>query len=65
MSNNGPTFTKATYDSKRPKYDPPAPGRVEAARELQKLEAAKSRTTHREINRVGLTRWVLDRLGKK
>ncbi len=65
MSNNGPTFTKATYDAKQLKYDPPSPGRLKAARTLQELDAATSRAAHKEINRMGFTRWVLDRLKER
>jgi hypothetical protein len=64
MANEGPSLTKATYDKKRPRSPPPSPARVEAENELAKREAAKSRSVHKEINRVGLAQWFLDRIRK-
>jgi hypothetical protein len=49
MSNNGPTLTKATYDHKRPKYDPPSPDRRMAAREQSARDADKSRNFRRRM----------------
>jgi len=43
MANEGPSLTKATYDKKRPRRDPPSPARVEAARGEKKRDAAEAR----------------------
>ena len=40
---DGPCRTKATYDHKRPAYDPPSPDRVAAAQSLKAIECAKDR----------------------
>jgi hypothetical protein len=65
MSNNGPSFTKATYDGKRPRPEAPNPDRQAAAQEIANLEAAKSRSAHQEITRAGgLARWILGRYRK-
>jgi hypothetical protein len=65
MSNNGPTFTKATYDSKRPRPTVPDPDRVKATIEVAALDAAKSRSAHQDVNRAGgLGPWALEQLRK-
>ena len=38
MSQNGPSFTKATYDKKRQRKQPPSPARVE----VEEKEIARS-----------------------
>jgi hypothetical protein len=43
MSENGPTFTKATYDHKRSRHDPPSPERREVAIKQAATDAAKKR----------------------
>jgi hypothetical protein len=54
MSNNGPTFTKATYDAKRPKFDPPSPDRIAASESLFGIECARDRAFDKRIKTVGL-----------
>jgi hypothetical protein len=49
MSNNGPTFTKATYDSKRHSRDPTSPERRMAAIEQAGRDADKSRNFRRRM----------------
>jgi hypothetical protein len=54
MSNNGPTFTKATYDKRRTPPRAPNPGRAEAKFVVDALDSAKSRAIHQKANKVGL-----------
>ena len=62
---DGPCRTKATYDDKRPRPMVPSPTRLEAAREVAALDAAKSRSAHQDVNRAGgLGPWVLEQLRK-
>jgi hypothetical protein len=61
---DGPCRTKATYDDKRPRFDPPCPGKIAAADALLKAECAESRKASQEVTRAGgLTRWVLIQQG--
>lgn len=55
---NDNIFSKATYDDKRPRFDPPSSARIEAARWL------KDRAIAEQVTAVGgLTSWVLARFG--
>ena len=56
MSNNGPTFTKATYDNRPPRYDPPSTARVRVAEEQLSQECAERRTFAKlpSTERVGI-----------
>ena len=56
-------FTKATYDHKRPRYDPPSPARLERELEDSKREGAKSRALDQQVNRIGLGATVRQHLG--
>jgi hypothetical protein len=40
---DGPCRTKATYDDKRPRYNPPSPDRITAAENLKAIECARDR----------------------
>lgn len=40
MANNGPTFTKATYDDERSNYQVPSPARAQAQLEQEMRDAA-------------------------
>jgi hypothetical protein len=60
---NGPTFTKGKPIRRAPPA--PNPGRNAAQQVVNELDAAKSRIAHKEINRVGLAQWVLDRLKRQ
>jgi hypothetical protein len=51
---DGPCRTKATYDHKRPRYDPPSPDRIAAAEALLGIEWARDRAIDRQIKKVGL-----------
>jgi hypothetical protein len=53
-SQGEPQFTKATYDHKRPRYDPPCPARRQAALEEAMRETAKQRAFAKTINESGL-----------
>lgn len=53
MSNNGPTFTKATYDHKGSKYDHPSPARNDAEHEQTKRDAADAK-----LFRIDPTAWL-------
>jgi hypothetical protein len=50
MPNEGPSLTKATYDKRRPRRNPPSSARIEAAHSEQKREAAESRRFHKLLN---------------
>ena len=54
MSNNGPTFTKATYDHQPPKLPAPCPARRKADQEVRAIFAEKDRTLDKRINELGL-----------
>lgn len=54
MGQNGPSFTKATYDNKRPKKQPPSSVCIEAELEEKKRIAAKSREFDKRVTKVGL-----------
>jgi hypothetical protein len=54
MANNGPTFTKATYDHKRTRSGPPSPGRVDAELEEARRTAAKGRKFDTRYKKDGL-----------
>lgn len=43
MSNNGPTFTKATYDKKRTCGPVPSPGQRKVTQEQLEAECAETR----------------------
>jgi len=58
MSNNGPTFTKATYAGKRERTAPPSRGRIEAALEIDKFETGRSRAVHHRINKLGIVEYM-------
>jgi hypothetical protein len=55
MSNNGPTFTKATYDRKLPRHDPPSSERVDAseANLARDCEKARARNKLSSAGRYG------------
>lgn len=59
MASNGPTFTKATYDAKRPRRDPPSPAKAQVAREQMALQCAITREFNKlspkdKLRRLGL-----------
>ena len=64
MSNNGPTFTKATYAGKRERTAPPSPGRIEAALEIDKFETGRSRAVHQRINKLGIVEYMKGKKSK-
>jgi hypothetical protein len=49
-----PSLSKATYDHKKPRFDPPCPTRVKAADELIAAECAQDRANDKRIKVVGL-----------
>jgi folylpolyglutamate synthase/dihydropteroate synthase len=49
-----PSRTKATYDHKRPRFDPPSLAQLEAAAELTAAECARDRAIDSQIKKVGL-----------
>ena len=58
------TLSKATYDHKRPRLDPPSPARLEAATTLTVAECARDRAINKEVTAAGgFVKWVLTRLG--
>jgi hypothetical protein len=44
---DGPCRTKATYDHKRPRYDPPSPDRVKAKLDQDTRDAERERNCHK------------------
>lgn len=40
---DGPSFTKATYDRRRPRFEPPSPSRQKAVLDERARDAAKLR----------------------
>jgi hypothetical protein len=48
-SQGEPQFTKATYDHKRPRYDPPSPDRVQAKLEQDRRDAANVRRLRKRL----------------
>lgn len=61
MSNNGPTFTKATYDHKRQRCDPPSPGKISSELNEAKRIAEQLRTFNERVTVVGLYGALSDR----
>ena len=58
------TLSKATYDHKRPRFDPPSPARLEAAAALTAAECAHDRAGNKEVTAAGgLAKWVSTRVG--
>jgi hypothetical protein len=58
------TLSKATYDHKRPRFDPPSPIRLEAATSLTAAECARDRAIQKDVNAAGgFVEWMLARLG--
>ncbi len=51
MPNNGPSFTKATYDKRRSQRPAPLPMRH---KEAEAADAAKSRRFNKRVTEVGL-----------
>ena len=43
-----PSFSKATYDSKRPRSDPPSPAKLQAELEQDARDAAKARELNKD-----------------
>jgi hypothetical protein len=59
-----PRNTKATYDHKRPRYDPPCPARLEADIALVAAECAHQRASHKDVTAAGgLGNWAVIRMG--
>ena len=48
-SQGEPQFTKATYDHKRPRFDPPSPDRVKAKLEQDGRDAANERRLRQRL----------------
>jgi hypothetical protein len=59
---DGPCRTKATYDHKRPKYDPPSPERQLAAQQELASACAKARNRN-QLSSAGRYRDVLRTFG--
>jgi hypothetical protein len=58
------SLSKATYDHKRPRFDPPSPVRLEAATALVAVECANQRAVHKEVTASGsLANWAVIKLG--
>lgn len=58
------TLSKATYDHKRPGFDPPSPAQLEAAIALTAVQCARERAASKEMTAAGsLGEWVLTQLG--
>jgi hypothetical protein len=51
---DGPCRTKATYDHKRPRRDPPSPEQERVALDDAKRAAEKSRAFAQRVTKVGL-----------
>ena len=51
---NGPTFSKASYDHKRRRFDPPSPARKRAEEEQLARDAAESRAFDTKAKKLGL-----------
>ena len=47
------SLSKATYDHKRPRFEPPSPVRLEAATALVAVECANQRAVHKEVTASG------------
>jgi len=62
MSKNGPTFTKATYDHKLPRYDLPSPERIDVAEAELARDCEKARARNK-LSSAGRYRDVLRGLG--
>jgi hypothetical protein len=60
MRNNGPTFTKATYDHKRPRPDQPSPGRIAAS-----LEQSARDCEDQKLFRTNPAAWLDKHIPKK
>jgi hypothetical protein len=52
---NGPSFSKAPPKKQEP-WIPPSPGRQQAELEQKKRDAARSRSFHKRVTKVGLFR---------
>ncbi len=62
---DGPCRTKATYDHKRPRYNPPSPDRITAAQNLKTVECAKDRAFSRLSSEERIAKLVDLVLAKK